>query len=173
MAERKNTPPAFTAASREEIMAALKKLSYKEREILKLRYGWTPDGIIYTLEEVGHIFKVTRERIRSIEKKGSAKLVAILEERPRGTCETCRFWDTAEHPEEEGQMQLGNCRKHAPHWLVGSSKALLLGNCCVPGKESEESADYTSIAAAVWPETRCLDWCGEHQPHPATAGAQP
>jgi len=55
------------------IKAELSKLSYREREILKLRYG-LGDGYIYTLEEVGHIFKVTRERIRGIVKKAIDKL---------------------------------------------------------------------------------------------------
>jgi RNA polymerase primary sigma factor len=51
----------------------LKTLSYREREIIKLRYG-LGDGYSYTLEEVGHIFKVTRERIRQIEAKAVRKL---------------------------------------------------------------------------------------------------
>ncbi|MDR3182688.1 MAG: sigma-70 family RNA polymerase sigma factor [Planctomycetaceae bacterium] len=51
----------------------LQSLSYREREIVKLRYG-LGDGYSYTLEEVGHIFKVTRERIRQIEAKAIRKL---------------------------------------------------------------------------------------------------
>ncbi|MDR3182079.1 MAG: sigma-70 family RNA polymerase sigma factor, partial [Planctomycetaceae bacterium] len=51
----------------------LQSLSYREREIVKLRYG-LGDGYRYTLEEVGHIFKVTRERIRQIEAKAIRKL---------------------------------------------------------------------------------------------------
>ena len=50
---------------RDRINKVLKTLSYREREIIKLRYG-LGDGYSYTLEEVGHIFKVTRERIRQI-----------------------------------------------------------------------------------------------------------
>ncbi|TWT37757.1 RNA polymerase sigma factor SigA [Posidoniimonas corsicana] len=48
-------------------------LSYREREIIKLRYGLT-DGYSYTLEEVGKIFSVTRERVRQIESKAVRKL---------------------------------------------------------------------------------------------------
>ena len=48
-------------------------LSWREREILKLRYG-LGDGYCYTLEEVGRIFQVTRERIRQIENKAVQKL---------------------------------------------------------------------------------------------------
>jgi len=58
---------------RRQIGKVLKTLSYREREIIKLRYG-LGDGYSYTLEEVGHIFKVTRERIRQIEAKAVRKL---------------------------------------------------------------------------------------------------
>jgi RNA polymerase primary sigma factor len=58
---------------RTRIDKVLKTLSYREREIIKLRYG-LGDGYSYTLEEVGHIFKVTRERIRQIEAKAVRKL---------------------------------------------------------------------------------------------------
>ena len=58
---------------RTRIQKVLKTLSYREREIIKLRYG-LGDGYSYTLEEVGHIFKVTRERIRQIEAKAVRKL---------------------------------------------------------------------------------------------------
>ena len=58
---------------RNRINSVLKTLSYREREIIKLRYG-LGDGYSYTLEEVGHIFKVTRERIRQIEAKAVRKL---------------------------------------------------------------------------------------------------
>ncbi len=58
---------------RHKIAKVLKTLSYREREIIKLRYG-LGDGYSYTLEEVGHIFKVTRERIRQIEAKAVRKL---------------------------------------------------------------------------------------------------
>ncbi len=68
--------PAIGAAQemlRVRITQVLKTLSYREREIIKLRYG-LGDGYSYTLEEVGHIFKVTRERIRQIEAKAVRKL---------------------------------------------------------------------------------------------------
>jgi RNA polymerase primary sigma factor len=68
--------PAIGAAQemlRSRISKVLKTLSYREREIIKLRYG-LGDGYSYTLEEVGHIFKVTRERIRQIEAKAVRKL---------------------------------------------------------------------------------------------------
>ncbi|MBA2113959.1 sigma-70 family RNA polymerase sigma factor [Bremerella alba] len=58
---------------RDKIGGLLKTLTYREREIIKLRYG-LQDGYTYTLEEVGRIFKVTRERVRQIEAKAVRKL---------------------------------------------------------------------------------------------------
>jgi len=66
-----------TAATQEmlkdKVDSVLKTLTYREREIIKLRYG-LGDGYTYTLEEVGRIFKVTRERVRQIEAKAVRKL---------------------------------------------------------------------------------------------------
>jgi len=55
------------------IEEAMASLNYREREILRLRYGLA-DGYAYTLEEVGKIFSVTRERVRQIESKAVRKL---------------------------------------------------------------------------------------------------
>jgi RNA polymerase primary sigma factor len=56
-----------------QIDRVLRTLTRREREVLKLRYG-LGDGYTYTLEEVGRIFKVTRERIRQIECRAVRKL---------------------------------------------------------------------------------------------------
>jgi RNA polymerase primary sigma factor len=58
---------------RQKIESLLKTLTWREREIIRLRYG-LQDGYTYTLEEVGRIFKVTRERVRQIEAKAVRKL---------------------------------------------------------------------------------------------------
>ncbi len=58
---------------KDKIESVLKTLTYREREIIKLRYG-IGDGYTYTLEEVGKIFKVTRERVRQVEAKALKKL---------------------------------------------------------------------------------------------------
>ena len=58
---------------KEKIESVLHTLSFREREIIKLRYG-IGTGYTYTLEEVGRIFKVTRERVRQIEAKAIKKL---------------------------------------------------------------------------------------------------
>jgi len=70
-----NTPAdsAMHQMLRDKINHVLKSLTYREREIIKLRYG-LGDGYSYTLEETGRIFKVTRERIRQIESKALRKL---------------------------------------------------------------------------------------------------
>lgn len=66
-----------TAATHEmlkdRIEKVLQTLTYREREIIKLRYG-IGDGYTYTLEEVGRLFNVTRERVRQIEAKAVRKL---------------------------------------------------------------------------------------------------
>jgi len=58
---------------KERIDDVLSTLTFREREIIKLRYG-IGDGYTYTLEEVGRIFRVTRERVRQIEAKAVRKL---------------------------------------------------------------------------------------------------
>jgi RNA polymerase primary sigma factor len=58
---------------KQRIEMVMGELSYREREIIKLRYGLA-DGYAYTLEEVGKIFSVTRERVRQIESKAVRKL---------------------------------------------------------------------------------------------------
>jgi len=58
---------------KDKIEAVLNTLTRREREIIKLRYG-IGDGYTYTLEEVGRVFNVTRERVRQIEAKAIRKL---------------------------------------------------------------------------------------------------
>jgi len=74
--DEKAESPVISASSdmlKDRIEAVLKTLTYREREIIKLRYG-IGDGYTYTLEEVGKIFKVTRERVRQVEAKAIRKL---------------------------------------------------------------------------------------------------
>ena len=58
---------------REDLEGVLATLSPRERDVLRLRYGLY-DGRMKTLEEIGQIFDVTRERIRQIEAKALRKL---------------------------------------------------------------------------------------------------
>ncbi len=75
--EDESVESPVSAASREmlkdRIESVLSTLTFREREIIKLRYG-IGDGYTYTLEEVGRIFRVTRERVRQIEAKAVRKL---------------------------------------------------------------------------------------------------
>jgi RNA polymerase primary sigma factor len=74
--DERQVSPDVSASSellRQRINDVLRTLTYREREILKLRYG-IGDGYTYTLEEVGRIFKVTRERVRQVENKAIRKL---------------------------------------------------------------------------------------------------
>ncbi len=68
--------PAEVASNlvlREQLENVLDTLTERERDVIKLRFG-LEDGYARTLEEVGHVFKVTRERIRQIEAKALKKL---------------------------------------------------------------------------------------------------
>ena len=67
------TQSATNGLLKDRIDSLLKTLTFREREIIRLRYGLT-DGYTYTLEEVGRIFRVTRERVRQIEAKAVKKL---------------------------------------------------------------------------------------------------
>ena len=74
--DKRNESPIQAAAKnmlKERLLDIIDTLSVREREIIKLRFG-LGDGYIYTLEEVGRIFKVTRERVRQIEAKALRKL---------------------------------------------------------------------------------------------------
>lgn len=69
---------------RETLEILMGELTIKERDVLKARYGFK-DGVEKTLEEVGQMFGVTRERIRQIESKAIRKLshpkrIAILKD---------------------------------------------------------------------------------------------
>ncbi|MBQ9081075.1 MAG: RNA polymerase sigma factor RpoD [Clostridia bacterium] len=69
------TPSDSVAATmlKEQLLHVLDTLTPREEKVLRLRYG-IDDGKPRTLEEVGHEFNVTRERIRQIEAKALRKL---------------------------------------------------------------------------------------------------
>jgi len=76
LADHRDDDPLYDThqqALKRRIDEAMQSLNYREREILRLRYGLA-DGYAYTLEEVGKIFSVTRERVRQIETKAVRKL---------------------------------------------------------------------------------------------------
>jgi len=86
---------------RDKIDGLLKTLTYREREIIRLRYG-LDDGFTYTLEEVGRIFKVTRERVRQIEAKALSKLKHPV--RSAQLESYVQDWPVCEEPEEAQRM---------------------------------------------------------------------
>jgi RNA polymerase sigma factor (sigma-70 family) len=56
-----------------DLANAIRTLPFREREIIKMRYGFG-DGECYTLEEVAHVFKRTRETIRQLEARAIRRL---------------------------------------------------------------------------------------------------
>lgn len=64
---------ASLAVLREKLKEAIQSLNPKERRIISLRYG-LEDGVMHTLEEIGKIYGLTRERVRQIEIKALEKL---------------------------------------------------------------------------------------------------
>ena len=74
--DKKVPPPSVGAARtllRERLKEILVDLTPREQKILSMRFG-LEDGITHTLEEVGQVFGVTRERIRQIEAKALERM---------------------------------------------------------------------------------------------------
>lgn len=79
----------------EQVNNLLNKLSFRQREIIKLRYG-LKDGQKHTLREIGKQFAVTRERIRQIEEEALRRL---------------RYWGTLTDEIEERQSRLSKFQR--------------------------------------------------------------
>lgn len=102
------TKSAEISELRESLARALKHLSYREREIIKLRFGIGHDQA-YTLQECAHIFKMTRERARQIHLKAinrirryAPELAQHLPEGDDGTidereCDSLTWMENAEY----------------------------------------------------------------------------
>jgi RNA polymerase primary sigma factor len=98
LADHRDDDPLYDThqqALKHRIDEAMQSLNYREREILRLRYGLA-DGYAYTLEEVGKIFSVTRERVRQIETKAVRKL-----QQPYRSRSLASFVDGIEIPLDE------------------------------------------------------------------------
>ena len=81
---------AASAALREELMRAFEVLSERETEVLSLRYGLDGGGHARTLDEVGEMLNLTRERIRQVEKTALKRLKrsSTLRETAQSSLET-------------------------------------------------------------------------------------
>ena len=98
------TKSAEISDLRESLIRALKHLSYREREIIKLRFGIGHDHA-HTLEECTHIFKMTHARVRQIQRKAIHRMQSyapeLAQHLPEGDdgnvdtdeCEHLRKWD--------------------------------------------------------------------------------
>lgn len=80
--ENKKSPVPYEKARKRDISEKIKKflstLSPREEKIIRMRFGLGEyEG--YTLEEIGYMFKVSRERIRQIEKKALAKMKQLAQ----------------------------------------------------------------------------------------------
>lgn len=109
---RKNDPliEMNRAALRERLDEALSALSFREREIIRLRFGLA-DGYAYTLEEVGRIFSVTRERVRQIEAKAVRKLQHPARSKPLSGFLEGPFSDAAARGTNGTRTALGTSRR--------------------------------------------------------------
>ena len=96
---------------KESLIRAMKRLSYREREIIKLRFGIGYDQA-FTIQECAHIFKMTRARVRNIHLKAidrmrryAPELAQHLPEGDDGTiderdCDLLRVWENREYNED-------------------------------------------------------------------------
>ena len=90
----------------EQIAIALDTLSVKERDIIDKRFGFTPNGKVWSLEEIGSEYGVSRERIRQIVKEAlntlsdNQKLQKYLSEYFEGA-----FTNEQENSEEDVDLE--------------------------------------------------------------------
>ena len=87
MSEQDAAENAGLKMLRSRLLDVMKNLSWRDREILNMRYG-LGDGYNYTLEEVARVFQVTRERVRQLE----ARALRMLQ-MPRHSAELVEFMD--------------------------------------------------------------------------------
>ncbi len=99
----------YRESLRSRIADALRALTYREREVIRLRYGLA-DGHAYTLADIGRIFSVSRERVRQIETGALKKLQQPLRAKKlRGLLEHLVFpsWEQPEPHPPPGSLSSG------------------------------------------------------------------
>ena len=179
--DSRQVAPTVNAAQdmlRQRIESVLKTLTYREREIIKLRYG-IGDGYTYTLEEVGRIFKVTRERVRQVEAKAIRKL-----QHPVRARKLQGFVDGSLYKENRGDPltvhTIGNIKAPTPRTHAGVARAEKVSSpraAAAPGAEAPQVVVVPGVALgleAPTPSASCLaqDACAAEAP-PTAAGAEP
>lgn len=112
-------PDQDRAAFRDGWNTVLKTLTYRERNLINLRYGFA-DGCSYPLEEIARIFEITRERVRQIEFKAVRKLMHPV--RSRAIEELCKkFFESYDFGK-----------------LASKTAGVLVQSVVVPGDKTEE-----------------------------------
>ena len=138
---------------KQRIAEVLGGLDYREREILRLRFGLA-DGYAYTLEEVGKIFSVTRERVRQIESKALRAL-----QHPSRARQLAPF---VEHHHRAAGVPRRFGRKSAGRRLHG---AVTLPNPSAPPEIGRQAGDART-------EQGEAGWFGNHRGNSVVVGKQ-
>jgi RNA polymerase primary sigma factor len=94
------------------IETALEGLEHREREIIRLRYG-LKDGQTYTLEKIGQMLSVTRERVRQMEQRALRKL-----QEPKRAGQLAGFLEGVVIPPPAAPPQAACCQDQAPLWTA-------------------------------------------------------
>lgn len=101
----------LTQEEKGKVKPILHLLPFRDREIVSLRNG-IGTGFTYTLEEVGRIFKMTRERVRQVEAKAVKALRSLLREKAvRGLVNYIAEKYHGPHQEPWGSCSDGVCQR--------------------------------------------------------------
>ncbi|GEM_PF-4890462 len=77
--KRGNLPEFLQGMDSGRLEHLLKNLSSWEREIIRMRYGFNPEGVIHTLEGIGLAFRISKERTRQIQDRALRKMKHRIE----------------------------------------------------------------------------------------------
>ena len=72
--EARPVPPGLCETFDREFRVALQTLTQREQEVIRLHHGLNDEDRVYSLEEIGRLFRMTRYRVGAIEKRGFQKL---------------------------------------------------------------------------------------------------
>ena len=135
------------AALQEELERVMATLTFREREIIRLRYGMSDAGVC-TLEEVARRFHVTRERARSIEAKALRKL-----QHPARSKRLEAFLEDVGVPKAPGTLPMRPCPgcKELPAGLPAGAEHYLIG-CETCEIWPADALEFLDAAIAEWNE---------------------